>query len=58
MQDSNQTQPRRYVWPWFVAGAVVLGVVLAVIWVSREVRRTREYRNSMDSAPVTVTNRN
>ena len=31
--------PRRYKWPWFVLGAVVLGIVLAVIWVGAAVRK-------------------
>ena len=43
--ESNQGQARpRYTWPWFVLGAVLLGICLAVLWVSREVNRTRQLR--------------
>jgi hypothetical protein len=46
MDQPNQTNARpRYTWPWFVLGLVVLGVVLAVIWMSVLVRRTREQRD-------------
>jgi hypothetical protein len=43
MEAANQN-PRRYKWPWVVAAAVVLAIVLAVIWMSfavREVERER-----------------
>jgi hypothetical protein len=33
-----------YRWPWFVLGAVVLGVLLAILWMAQEVRRTRRIR--------------
>ena len=32
MNEPNEN-PRRYRWPWLVAAAVVLGIVLAIIWV-------------------------
>ena len=38
------TKPR-YTWPWFVLGAALLGLVLAVFWMSHAVRRTREQRD-------------
>lgn len=43
MSDSTPTVElrRRYTWPWFVAGAVLLGVVIAVVAVKREVERVR-----------------
>lgn len=35
-------EPRpRYTWPWFVGAAVLLGVVIAVFAVKREVDRVR-----------------
>jgi len=44
--DSESTShQRRYLWPWFVAVVFLLGIVLAFLWVSAEVRRTRERRN-------------
>ncbi len=42
MEDKNiDSTPPRYRWPWFVLAAVVLGVVLAVVWMTVEVRRIR-----------------
>src|ERR1051325_5693682 len=44
----NEVQPssqRRYVWPWFVLSGVVLGLALAVLWMSVVIRRTREQRD-------------
>ena len=42
--DRNQPK-RRYNWPWFVLAGVVLGILLAIIWMSREVERTRRNRD-------------
>ena len=39
-------KPRNYKWPWAVAAAVIVGIVLAVIWVSiavKKVERERDY---------------
>ena len=43
----------RHLWPWLLLAVIVLGVVLAVIWVSAEVRRTKQRRelNMPASAP-------
>jgi formylglycine-generating enzyme required for sulfatase activity len=44
----NSTQPPttrpRYRWPWFVLGAVILAVLLAVLWMSKEFARARRIR--------------
>ena len=49
----NQPKPRqRYTWPWFVLAGVLLGIVLAIIWMSHEVERTR--RNRDFNAPTQV----
>jgi hypothetical protein len=37
---------RRYVWPWFVLAAIVLGIILAVLWMSQEIARTRRIRDA------------
>lgn len=45
MNEPNDA-PRRYKWPWVVAAFVLLGIVLAVIWVAfaaREVERERDW---------------
>jgi hypothetical protein len=34
----------RYRWPWFVLAAFVVAVILAVLWMSAEVRRQQRYR--------------
>jgi hypothetical protein len=36
---------RRYRWPWFLLAGVLLGICLAIVWISREVQRTRQYRD-------------
>ncbi len=41
-QDEN---PPRYRWPWFVLVAVVLGVVLAIAWMSFAVQREKQERD-------------
>ena len=47
MDDHNANSARpRYVWPWFVLAALVLGAVLAVVWMSVAVRQIRERRES------------
>jgi hypothetical protein len=46
---------RRYTWPWFVLAAVLLAIALAVLWMSKEIARTRRIRDL--NAPPPVTNR-
>jgi hypothetical protein len=46
-QSRESSAPRaRYRWPWFVLGAVILAVVLAVLWMAVAVRRTRALRDT------------
>ncbi len=49
MDDDNQN-PRHYKWPWFVLAAVLLGIVLAVVWVSFAVKKVEQERGM--NAPV------
>jgi hypothetical protein len=49
MTAPNQLQPgeppkRRYAWPWFVLAAVLLGIILSILWLSREIARTRRLK--------------
>ena len=47
MTDETETRtgpPRRYVWPWFVLAAVLAAILLAMIWLSVEIERTRRIR--------------
>ena len=39
-----EPKPRKYTWPWFLLAGVVLGIVLAVVAVVREVNRVKNYQ--------------
>jgi hypothetical protein len=45
---------RRYTWPWFVLAAVVLGIVLAIVWMSHEVQRTKRNRETNPASPQMI----
>jgi cytochrome c oxidase assembly factor CtaG len=47
MEEDEANQPRHYVWPRYVLAGVVLGIVLAVFWMSVLVRRVHEQREDM-----------
>jgi hypothetical protein len=51
---SDQTTPARprYRWPWFLLAGVLLGIALAVIWLSAEVRRVKERRQPEFAPPI------
>ncbi len=40
----NQAAPPKYVWPRYLLGAVILFVLLAILWMSREVARVQRIR--------------
>jgi hypothetical protein len=44
-QRATGKTARRHTWPWFVLAAVVLAVLLAILWLSREIERTRKLRD-------------
>jgi len=44
MNDPNGN-PRRYKWPWLVAVLAVLGIVLAVVWVTVAVKKVERERD-------------
>jgi len=45
MGEQHQDTPkRRYQWPWFVLAAFLLGVALAILWMSFEVRKVEQER--------------
>jgi len=54
--NESKENPRHYRWPWLVAGAVVVGLVLAVVWVgfaAKKVERERELNTPLpDSTPA------
>ena len=46
MNEPNEIPPKRnYRWPWFVAAAFVLGVALAIAWLSYAVHREKQERD-------------
>ncbi|MFZ0828624.1 MAG: hypothetical protein WAO02_14485 [Verrucomicrobiia bacterium] len=48
--DQNDNSPR-YRWPWFVLAAFLLGVVLAIAWMSFAVHRERQERDLYSPLP-------
>jgi hypothetical protein len=49
---SPPLQKPKYHWPWFVLAAILLGIALAILWLSREVERTRQLRDSNALPPT------
>lgn len=46
MNEPVEDVPKRnYQWPWFLLAAVLLGIVLAVIWVGFAAHREKEERD-------------
>jgi len=45
MEQNEADRPQHYVWPRYVLAGVVLGIVLAVVWMAVLVRRIREERD-------------
>lgn len=44
LNEPNEN-PRHYKWPWVVGAAVVLGIILAIVWVSIEVKNVERERD-------------
>jgi hypothetical protein len=42
--DKEPSQPR-YTWPWLILAGLVLAILLAVLWMSREIQRTKRIRD-------------
>lgn len=54
MEDPTPTGDKpRYLWPWLLLAAVVLGAILAVVWMSFAVHRLQQYR--IPEAPLPAT---
>ena len=46
MNEPNENPPPPgYKWPWLVLAAFLLGVALAILWMSFEVRKVEQERN-------------
>jgi hypothetical protein len=52
-KDEHEPAPRKFVWPWFVVGALLLGIALSILWMSYEVDRTRRIRELNAPQPQT-----
>ena len=50
MTDPNRASATTYRWPWFILGAAILSILLAFLWMTREVQRTKRIRDA--SAPT------
>jgi hypothetical protein len=51
MKEPDENFPKRtYQWPWFVLAGVLLGVVLAIVWMSFAVHREKQERDF--NAPI------
>jgi hypothetical protein len=44
MQNDSSRPRHRRLWPWFVLIVILLGLLLAILWVSAEARRLQERR--------------
>lgn len=54
-EPDNNSPKRSYKWPWFVAAAILLFVVLAVVFVAvaaKKVGQQRDFAPLPDSAPA------
>ena len=55
MDERNELPPeprRRYTWPWFVLGAGILFLLLAIVWMSYAVRHMRQQRENETGYPT------
>jgi hypothetical protein len=51
VNEPDEIPPRQnYKWPWFVAAAVALGIILAIVWMGYAVHREKQERDF--SAPI------
>jgi hypothetical protein len=55
MNEPENDQKPRYKWPWIALAMVVLGIVLAVVWMTFAVRKVERERDF--SAPPAGQNR-
>ncbi len=59
MENPNaDSAPPRYRWPWFVLGAVALGILLFALWMTVEVRRIQRQKSANPWAASAATESN
>jgi hypothetical protein len=51
-RESASAREKTYRWPWFVLLGVLLGLLLAVLWMSGEVGRMRLIREANTPPPA------
>jgi hypothetical protein len=51
-EPNEKPSPRRYQWPWLVLAAFLLGVALAILWMSFEIRKVEQERH-LNAPPPT-----
>jgi len=55
--NEPEDPPRRHQWPWFAAGVVVLGLVLAVVWMRLAVKKLEQERDVNGPLPASAPSR-
>ena len=51
VNEPDEIPPKRkYKWPWFVLAAVLLGIILAIVWVGFAANREKQERDF--NAPI------
>jgi hypothetical protein len=51
VNEPDEIPPKQnYKWPWFVAAAVALGIILAIVWMSYAALREKQERDF--TAPI------
>jgi len=53
--NAEPPNPPHYRWPWFVLAAFLLGVALAIVWMSFAVHREKEERDLNAPLPGSTT---
>jgi hypothetical protein len=53
--DEPNEKPHRYKWPWFVLAAFLLGVALAILWMTFDIRKVEQERNPNAPLPARPT---
>jgi hypothetical protein len=51
--EAGSKPTQRHVWPWFVAFALIFGVLLAIVWMRAEIQRAKEQQNYRYDVPIT-----
>jgi hypothetical protein len=51
--EAQNERPPRYLWPWLVLAAFLLGVALAIVWMSYAVHREKQERDLNAPLPGT-----